>query len=170
MTARAYSGGEADGWWSPALDAGSTAAPPWTEASLTRYLAGWDPEHGGAGGPMAPVVAAHGHVPRAEIAALARYVAGLAPPGQAGRAPVDRPVRVEDASLARGATIYAGACAVCHDSGGWAAGGVPYTAPSLGHRTTITGPDPRNLIHVLREGIAPASHARGPYMPAYARC
>lgn len=165
VASRAYSGGEADGWWSPALNAASPAAPAWTEASLTRYLAGWDPVHGGAAGPMQAVLDAHAGVPRDEIAALARYVASLSPTDR--REPVDRPVPEGDPATARGAAIFAGACATCHESGGWAAGGVPYTVASLGQRSSITGPDPRNLIHVLRDGIAPRDHAAGPIMPAY---
>lgn len=168
VTARAYEGGEADGWWSPALGPKSTAAPPWTEASLARYLAGWDPQHGGAAGPMGTVLKAHAGVPEVEIAALARYVASLSPPNEApGRVPVDKPMPVGDASLARGALIYRGACATCHESGGWAAGGVPFTVASLGQRSSVTGPDPRNLIHVLRDGIAPEQDGAGPIMPAY---
>ena len=166
VASRAYEGGQADDWWSPALTALNSAAPPWTEASLARYLAGWDPQHGGAAGPMGPVLDAHARVPKGEIRALARYVASLS--GAAvPRTPVDRPVPEDDPAMGRGAAIFAGACAACHESGGWAAGGVPYTVASLGQRSSITGPDPRNLIHVLREGIAPPEHASGPIMPAY---
>jgi mono/diheme cytochrome c family protein len=166
VAGRAYEGGEADGWHAPALGARSPAAPPWTAADLARYLAGWDPGHGGPAGPMRAVVDGYGGVPPAELAALARYVAELGRPA-AGGAPVDRAVPDADPALARGATIYAGACAACHDSGGWAAGGVPYTTASLGRRSSVTGPDPRNLIHVLRDGIAPRAHDAGPIMPAF---
>jgi len=167
VTARAYEGGVADDWWSPALTAKNRAAPPWTEASLARYLAGWDPVHGGAAGPMGGVLEAHAHVPRAETDALARYVASLSQ-GAEPREPVDRRLDAqEQATHAGGAAIFSGACAACHESGGWAAGGVPYTVASLGQRSSITGPDPRNLIHVLRDGIQPRAHESGPIMPAY---
>lgn len=167
VAARGYEGGEADGWWSPALGPKSTAAPPWTEASLARYLAGWDPQHGGAAGPMGTVLKAHAGVQSSEIKALARYTASLFPMPAPDRAPLDGPISEDDPSLTRGATIYAGACATCHESGGWAAGGVPFTVASLGQRSSVTGPDPRNLIHVLRDGIAPEQDGAGPIMPAY---
>ncbi len=166
---KAYSGGEADGWWVPPLDRSSPAPLAWSAADLTRYLADWDPLHGGAAGPMRPVVEAHRTVPADEIRALATYVATLYGPGPAGSrsGPADRAIPADDAALARGAATYAGACAICHESGGGAAGGVPYTTSSLGHRTTLRAPDPRNLILVLRDGIAPREHAPGPIMPAY---
>ncbi|UHC15152.1 cytochrome c [Methylobacterium currus] len=166
---KAYAGGEADGWWVPPLDRSSPAPLPWDKESLARYLAEWDPQHGGAAGPMRPVVEAHRTVPAGEIRALAAYTATLYGSGPAGSrtGPVDRAVASNGPSLARGAATYAGACAVCHESGGGAAGGVPYTTPSLGHRTTLRAPDPRNLILVLRDGIAPRERAPGPIMPAY---
>lgn len=166
---RAYSGGEADGWWVPPLDRSSPAPLAWSEADLARYLTEWDPLHGGAAGPMRPVVEAHRTVPPDEIRALAAYAATLYGPGPAGSraGPVDREILAGDPALARGAATYAGACAICHESGGGANGGVPYTTSSLGHRTTLRAPDPRNLILVLRDGIAPREHAPGPIMPAY---
>ncbi|GJD52040.1 Nicotinate dehydrogenase subunit B [Methylobacterium crusticola] len=169
VTARAYAGGEADGWWAPPLDGASPAPLPWSEDDLVRYLSDWDPRHGGAAGPMRPVVEAHRAVPADEIRALARYVAGLYGPEPRGarRGPVDREPAGDGPALARGRAIYAGACATCHESGGGAAGGVPYTTASLGHRTTLAAPDPRNLILVLRDGIAPREHAPGPIMPAF---
>ncbi len=169
IRSKAYAGGEADGWWVPPLDRSSPSPLAWSEVDLARYLAEWDPQHGGAAGPMRPVVDAHRTVPAGEIRALAAYVATLYGPGAAGSrtGPVDRAVPGDDPALARGAATYAGACATCHESGGGAAGGVPYTTPSLGHRTTLRAPDPRNLILVLRDGIAPRDHAPGPIMPAY---
>ncbi|MET7246846.1 cytochrome c [Methylobacterium sp. EM32] len=169
VRSKAYSGGEADGWWVPPLDRSSPSPLAWDRDSLARYLAEWDPQHGGAAGPMRPVVDAHRTVPDGEIRALASYVATLYGPGPAGSrtGPVDRAIPGDDPALARGAATYAGACATCHESGGGAAGGVPYTTPSLGHRTTVRAPDPRNLILVLRDGIAPRERAPGPIMPAY---
>ncbi|MGX7705803.1 c-type cytochrome [Methylobacterium sp. Gmos1] len=166
---KAYAGGEADGWWVPPLDRSSPSPLAWDADSLARYLAEWDPQHGGPAGPMRPVVDAHRTVPEGEIRALGSYVATLYGPGPAGSrtGPVDREVAGDDPALARGAATYAGACATCHESGGGTAGGVPYTTPSLGHRTTLRAPDPRNLLLVLRDGIAPRERAPGPIMPAY---
>ncbi|WP_048436148.1 cytochrome c [Methylobacterium platani] len=165
VKAKPYAGGEADGWWAPPLDRSSPAPLAWSEDALARYLAEWDPQHGGAAGPMRPVVDAHRTVPAGEIRALAAYTASLYGAGPAGSrtGPVDRAVGTDDPALARGATIYAGACATCHESGG----GVPYTTASLGHRTTLRAPDPRNLLLVLRDGVAPREHAAGPIMPGF---
>ncbi|MGY2052055.1 cytochrome c [Methylobacterium sp. JK268] len=165
VASRAYAGGEAEGWWAPPLAPASPAPLAWDEASLARYLRDGDPLHGGAAGPMQPVVAAHAAADDADLRALARYTAGLFA-GQRAPGPVDRAV-ADDPALARGARIYAGACAVCHESGGGAFGGVPYTTPHLGHRTALAAPDPRNLLQVVRDGVAPRPGAVGPIMPAY---
>ncbi|MFH6781231.1 MULTISPECIES: cytochrome c [Methylobacterium] len=167
IRSKAYAGGEADGWWAPPLDRSSPAPLPWSRDDLARYLAEWDPMHGGAAGPMRPVVDAHRTVPADEIRALATYVATLSGPAGSRTGPVDRAVASDEPAPARGAAIYAGACAVCHESGGAAAGGVPYTTSSLGHRTSLRAPDPRNLLLVLRDGVAPREHAPGPIMPAF---
>ncbi len=52
----------------------------------------------------------------------------------------------------QGAELYAGICATCHETGGH----VPFTTKSLGQHTSLHGPDPRNVIHVILEGIHPA--------------
>ena len=68
------------------------------------------------------------------------------------------------ASSGAGATIYAGACAGCHDGGELS----PLAARPLALYTDVMVPDPRNLIHVILKGIAPPEGEAGPMMPGFA--
>lgn len=169
ITSQRYDGGEAENWWGPPLNASSPAPVPWTEESLFNYLHEWDPKHGGAVGPMAAVTHNLFQVPEAESRAMAAYFASLiGPPSaellQRTEAIAARPDAAPDPALRRGETIYAGACAVCHASGGW----VPYTVGSLAYHTTLVSPDPRNVIQVVLNGVHPPEGAVGAIMPAFA--
>jgi mono/diheme cytochrome c family protein len=64
-----------------------------------------------------------------------------------------------------GAEIFAGACATCHHGGGeW-----PSTRPvPLGLSTTAHGPDARNLLHIIVDGIHPRPGESGKLMPGFA--
>lgn len=165
---RHFAGGEAEGWWAPPLDASSPAPMPWSERTMVDYLRSWEPLHGGAAGPMAEVVdnLAHG-VPEADIQAIATYVAPFMPPDSPDRAERTQAIaaRTEPpgAPQPAGAVVYAGACAVCHESGG----AVPYTVRSLAQHTTMVAPDPRNLLHVVLDGTHPPEGASGPIMPSF---
>jgi mono/diheme cytochrome c family protein len=169
-----FAGGEAEGWWAPPLDRSSPAPLPWTADSLAAYLRGWEPRHGSAVGPMAPVVANLAQAPQHDVQAIAAYVAAsigppsrereertaalIAGPMSGGSTP---PRRAADPT---GEAIYAGACATCHDSGGE----VPFTVPSLAQHTAIVAPDPGNLIRVVLGGVHPQAIEAGPIMPAFA--
>jgi mono/diheme cytochrome c family protein len=66
--------------------------------------------------------------------------------------------------LQSGATIFAGACASCHESASplsWT-----HTVP-LERTTSINAPDPRNALHIVLEGIVPEPGEKGPLMPAF---
>ena len=67
-------------------------------------------------------------------------------------------------AIARGARVYAGACADCHDRGRDAEGG----ALRLELATGLTMPTPANLIRIIRDGIVPPEGEKGGWMPAYA--
>ncbi|GJD96230.1 c-type cytochrome [Methylobacterium iners] len=164
-----YNGGEAENWWGPPLNASSPASVPWTEASLFNYLRDWDPKHGGAVGPMAPVSHNLSQVGESEVRAMATYLTALMGPPSGERlgrteAIAARPDAAPDPRLAAGERIYAGACATCHASGGQ----VPYTVNSLAYHTTLFGPDPRNVIQAVLRGIRPPEGAAGAIMPGYA--
>jgi mono/diheme cytochrome c family protein len=66
-------------------------------------------------------------------------------------------------AAARGAQVYVGACAECHDRGREAEGG----ALPLPLATGLTIPTPRNLALITLDGILPEHGARRPWMPDY---
>ncbi|MEA2834994.1 MAG: hypothetical protein QOG66_3196 [Methylobacteriaceae bacterium] len=159
-----FDGGEAEGWWAPPLNRNSPSPVAWSEESLFNYLRSWDAVHGGAVGPMAPVVSALATVPEADVRAIATYVASmLAAHGESERRVEDRQAQAAQANP-EGAGLYAGICATCHETGGR----VPFTVASLGQHTSIYAPDPRNVIHVILRGIQPPEGTVGAIMPAFA--
>jgi mono/diheme cytochrome c family protein len=163
---RHFAGGEAEGWWAPPLDASSPAPVPWNEERLVRYLRSWEPLHGGAVGPMAPVVDNLALVPEAELRAIATYVGSFMPPPSPERQRRIEAImaRAEPPAVPReGAAVYAGACATCHESGG----DVPFTVRSLAQHTSIAAPDPRNLLHVVLDGVRPREGVPGAIMPSF---
>ena len=63
-----------------------------------------------------------------------------------------------------GATLFAGACASCHHSGG----GLPISRPvALGLSTPVNEPDPTNFLRIVLDGIQPPLGHRGPIMPSF---
>ena len=69
-----------------------------------------------------------------------------------------------DAANPAGASIYAGACAQCHDSGGQ----VPFTLRSLALHSSLWAPDPRDVLNAVRNGIQPSFAKAGGIMPPFA--
>lgn len=181
---RALSGGEAEGWHAPALDAASPAPMPWTADALFVYLRGGMAErHDIAGGPMAPVARSLASASEDDVRAIATYVASLGSPSaherEARTAQQVAKVRREDfdttakgeprgkpATLASatGAAVYEGACAQCHEQArhGPLEGALPLTLSSA-----VTAPTPRNLIQITLHGIEPPDGQRGAWMPAF---
>lgn len=160
---QAYAGGSIEGWHAPALNRQSTAPIPWTADRVFAYLRGVDPQHGAAAGPMAPVAHSLGRAPEADVRAIAAYIGSMAP---AERTAPAAPPAVPSASggAGDGAAIYATACASCHRGDGpVTARGVPLTLS-----TAVTGPDPRNLIHIVLDGIRPQHSEPGAIMPGFA--
>jgi nicotinate dehydrogenase subunit B len=167
------SGGIAEGWEAPALNALSRAPIPWDEAALYDYLrTGFSPMHGAAGGPMAPVVAALKTLPDADLRAIAHYLAALAP-AQTDLDAATRAARLEAAAAARaaapvsriGAQLYEGACAVCHEPGrGPALFGV---RPSLALATAIHADSPETLLRVTLTGARAEGLGELGAMPAF---
>lgn len=174
---RMYDGGEAGGWHAPALNAGNPAPVPWTAEQLYRYLrTGLDDVHAIAAGPMAPVVRNFAKVPEEDVRAIAAYLVDVAGPPSP-----ERQKKAADAlahakrdqaggprsgpSLRNGASIYAGACAACHDQGREPSSG---TALHLALGTAMTVPTSSNLILVTLQGIAPPEGEPGRWMPGFA--
>jgi mono/diheme cytochrome c family protein len=159
-----FDSGEAEDWWAPPLNHKFPSPVSWSEESLFNYLRSWDVGHGGAVGPMAPVVAALATVPEQDVRAIAAYVgATLAKPGESEKRVDEKQPQAAEAHP-QGAELYAGICATCHETGGH----VPFTVTSLGQHTSIYAPDPRNVIHVVLEGVRPPEGTVGAVMPAFA--
>lgn len=145
-------GGFVDGWEAPALNGLSRAPRPWDEAELYAYLrSGRSTHHGCASGPMADVVNALAPLPDTDIRAIATYLASLAPVLETA---APSPPRASVFAIMPGATLFSGACASCHETGGG------LTALSL--NTNLHSAHPDNLLQVILNGVrAPATRVAG---------
>jgi mono/diheme cytochrome c family protein len=65
---------------------------------------------------------------------------------------------------AAGASIYAAACATCHETGR----PLPYGGVNLALSTAISSPDPRNVANIVLSGVRPVEGERSPIMPGFA--
>jgi mono/diheme cytochrome c family protein len=171
--AQSFSGGVVENWQAFAIDATSPSPLPWDTEALYRYLRqGWDSDHGVARGPMAEVVRNLSSVPENDVHAIAVYmgsVIGRPTPErlqQANemRARLKSPPTQPTQGDASGASIFAAACAPCHDSGR----ALPYGGINLGLTTALSAPDPRNAANIILSGIRPVAGERSPIMPAFA--
>ena len=174
-----YAGGEAEGWHAPALNDASPAPLPWSSDALINYfLDGWDKDHGIAGGPMTDVVNELAALPESDVSAIATYILSfqnqldLSARTKSASAfaaerefngpvtPMSGPPNRDAATAAgRGQALFAKSCANCHRAGG-------QTVP-LALTSTVNGPDPRNLIHVISRGIQPPKGSPDQSMPAF---
>jgi mono/diheme cytochrome c family protein len=68
------------------------------------------------------------------------------------------------AANAAGASIYAAACATCHETGR----PLPYGGVNLGLSTAISSPDARNAANIVLSGVRPVEGERSPIMPGFA--
>jgi mono/diheme cytochrome c family protein len=67
-------------------------------------------------------------------------------------------------SNAAGASIYAAACAGCHETGR----PLPYGGVNLRLSTAISAPDARNAANIVLSGVPPVEGERSPIMPGFA--
>ena len=158
-------GGDAEGWHATAINASTPAPMAWTVDQLRRYLQqGRDDAHGTAAGPMVPVVHELSEVPEDDVRAMAIYLQSLMATATTAsvRAAATNP---DESRLQSGAAIFGGACASCHDEGANAISSVR-TVP-LALTTSIHAPDPRNVLHVVLEGIWPEPGEKGALMPGF---
>jgi mono/diheme cytochrome c family protein len=179
-------GGDAEDWYAPALNAKSSSPLPWTVGQLAAYLrTGLAQDHAIAGGPMQDVVNNLGSADEKDVQALAIYIKstlGAPSAEQQARAkasiqkaalgslalvqPTTPASSKDDERLMQlGASVYAGTCASCHDTGRQisSSGALP-----LPLAVAVYDPDPRNLIHIIREGIIPPAGHPGRWMPGFA--
>jgi mono/diheme cytochrome c family protein len=167
-----FSGGNVDNWHAYALNDRSHAPVPWDADSLYAYLRhGWHPDHGTARGPMAEVVSNLSSVSDSDVRAIALYMADITGPptpdrrrqGEAALAQAKSPSQASQANAA-GASIYAAACASCHET----TRPLPYGGVNLALSTAISSPDPRNLANIVLSGISAVEGERSPIMPGFA--
>jgi mono/diheme cytochrome c family protein len=168
-----FAGGDVENWNAYAINAQSPAPVPWDADALFAYLRdGWHPDHGVARGPMAQVVGNLSEVPQSDIRAIAIYMAGVFGPPTADRKRRGEAVLAQTKSRAvqasqteaAGASIYAAACATCHETGR----PLPYGGVNLALSTAISSPDPRNVANIVLSGVRPVEGERSPIMPGFA--
>ena len=173
-----FAGGDVDNWNAFAINAQSPSPVPWNAEALFVYLRdGWHPDHGVARGPMAEVVSNLSSVPESDVKAIATYMAGVfgAPTpdrqrqgdqvlADARSSPVQLPSAQASQASPAGASIYAAACATCHETGR----ALPYGGVNLGLSTAISAPDARNVANIVLSGVRPVEGERSPIMPGFA--
>jgi mono/diheme cytochrome c family protein len=181
--ARSLAGGTVAGWHAPALNAASPSPLPWTVPQLVTYLRGGVAyQHGIAAGPMQQVTGNLAQADPADVQAIAVYIAsfigGPTPEREAlmaanrrraelGTLALTKPAdgsAAESRELQLGASIYAAACARCHDAGRRIGSD---SALQLPLALAVHNPDPGNLIRIIRGGISPLDNERGRWMPAF---
>jgi mono/diheme cytochrome c family protein len=74
------------------------------------------------------------------------------------------PAAQAPATDATGASIYAAACAGCHET----SRPLPYGGVNLGLSTAISSPDARNAANTVLTGVRPVEGERSPIMPGFA--
>ena len=175
-TDRAFSGGEAEGWYVPALNNASPSPLPWTVEQLTTYLrTGIATDHAIAvyihsvlGNPTPEREARAGEaVRRAAAGPLpAMRTDSSGPADAAARADVAKPAAsgADAQEVALGAGVYAGACASCHDAGRAVSSNGALRLPLA---VAVYDPDPRSLLRIVREGVTPPPAEPGRWMPAF---
>jgi mono/diheme cytochrome c family protein len=165
-TGHALQGAVVEGWEAPALTALLERPKPWTVEQLSAYMrTGLASEHGMAAGPMRDVTSALAYADPADVRAMASYLMTLqttAAPAQAATSTADQ---VDSAQLRRGSTLFAAACASCHDDA------APMSAyggrPSLSLGTSVNARSARNAVRFALHGIRDKDSAGALYMPAY---
>ena len=139
------------GWYAPALDAPADA--PWSRDEIVALLGTGQGPRGAVLGPMAEVVFhSTQHLPRADLDAIAAYLAALPPrTAAAPAATAPTPPRAE--------RLYADHCAGCHGPQGQGAPGA--VAPLAGNRTVLLE-SPANVVKVILAGGFPPATAGNP--------
>jgi mono/diheme cytochrome c family protein len=180
----AFGGGEAEGWHATALNAQSPSPVPWNTEALAAYLQhGIATDHAITAGPMQDVVQNLSHAPEGDVRAIASYVDSLMGPATAERQARETTSRqraappalvavqaapaapgADAAQLALGASVYATSCASCHDLGRQLSSSSGLRLPLA---VALYLPDPRNLVHIVREGIVPPVGRPGRWMPGF---
>jgi len=179
IATRKYAGAVIEGWHGTALDGSSPAPVPWTQEALVAYLLdGRDPSHGIAAGPMTPVVDLLADQAEEDIEALAGYILSFqtsrgatadaaataarsfAESRQLTNTPGTAPPPGLDPALLPGYRLFMQSCVNCHRAG--------ERATPLALTSTVNGPDPRNVVQIVQNGLRPPRAARGFTMQGFA--
>ncbi|WP_460275375.1 c-type cytochrome [Celeribacter sp. ULVN23_4] len=167
-----YAGAEIDEWIAPPLTAANPSGVAWTAQAFYDYLkTGSSRYHGGAAGPMAPVVhAGLRELPDSDLKAIAVYLGDTV--GAPDQDPATNPAVIksleagmpqQDYRADEGERLYATACAACHYNSQQIAEG----RPDLGINSAMRLEDPTNLIHVMLDGVKADQGMEGVVMPAF---
>jgi len=163
---RAFDGAWIEGWYAPPLNAKSRAVQPWTVDELFAYLrSGLSKTHAAAAGPMGRVTRALAQAREDEVRAMSVYLASLMADAPAARAAPHAKENAVDSTHAEAAALFAGACAVCHESG---APMMLEGRPPLAWGTPLHESASHNTIQVVLHGLRPPAGRSGPTMPAFA--
>ena len=175
----AYGGGEAEDWHVPALNSESPVPIPWSQIQLVNYLFdGWDEDHGIAAGPMTPIVNHLYDQSEDDVFAIAAYFESLQRPPLSDKEQEDVRTRARsldwnpdrdfassnmpaDQSVLRGMEVFREQGSRCHKRGDG------LTPVSLALTATVNAPDPRNVIHIIFDGIRPPRGATQRSMPGF---
>lgn len=167
--ARAYDGAWIDGWYAPPLNARSPAVRPWTAERLHVYLrTGLSPAHAAAAGPMGGVTRALAQVRDEDVQAIAVYIASLMSNAPAAKQDMTEPMdrrAVAQQAHPEAASLFAGACAVCHDPG---APMMQQGRPPLAWGTPLHEDNAHDTVRIIMKGLASPAGPTGPTMPAFA--
>ncbi|MGO8064081.1 molybdopterin cofactor-binding domain-containing protein [Rhizobium leguminosarum] len=151
------SGGFADGWEAPALNAFANGPVGWTADAFYDYLrTGHSRDHGSAAGPMAHVVEVMQPLPDSDIRAMATYLASLNEAPADSKAQSQAALAASEAAKAsaarispKGERLFNGACATCHSGN--------TILSSLALNSNLHAATPDNLIQAILNGVeAPA--------------
>jgi nicotinate dehydrogenase subunit B len=151
------SGGFADGWEAPALNAFAKGPVSWTADAFYDYLrTGHSRDHGSAAGPMAHVVEVMQPLPDNDIRAMATYLASLNEAPADSNAQSEAAIAASEAAKAvaarvspKGERLFNGACATCHTGNS--------ILSSLALNSNLHAATPDNLIQAILNGVeAPA--------------
>ena len=169
-----FAGARVDGWYATGIGAHSPSPLQWSEWGMVNYLIdGWDRDHGVAAGPMTPVVNHLALLPEDDIYAMAVYITSFQEDDDRDRDAIlafaeEREFEsqtipesdfLDDPALRRGQERFASSCADCHRR-------VSETAP-LALASSVSGPDPINLINVTIDGIRPPDGVPEKSMPRF---
>lgn len=166
---RAYDGAMVEGWYAPPLNARSPAVRRWTLDRLHLYLrTGLSPTHAAAAGPMGDVTRALAQARDEDVRAIAVYFASLMSQAPAARQDqhdaMDRQLVAQQAHP-EAATLFAGACAVCHEPG---APMMQQGRPPLAWGTPLQVDNAHDTVRIIMEGLTSPAGPAGPTMPAFA--